>query len=163
MTTHGNATAARRNLGAEIRWVEEGHRIHHDPEAHAFYTRSDTSGRRYDLEAHAVLMGDGSWPVAFGCNCPNGVQGSPPAIGTTGCKHRAGLARRLEREGLIALVDGRWEATAHAIHVLTHPGDDEPEPVCAECGGALVDHQPVKASRYREATGRLCGRCIFVA
>lgn len=92
--------AVERNLGAEVRAVEEGHRCRLDAARGLFLVKSDTSGRTYELGAKAY-----DDLVAIHCTCPAGVKRHVPA-GQTVCKHAALVARRLEREGLVRF-DGR--------------------------------------------------------
>lgn len=106
-------TAAARNLAAEVRAVEEGHRARLDQGA--IVVTSDTHhGKAYRVTAVSVWAGQ---PITFTCT-PEGdaayrddhlhTVGAP---GVTPCKHAALAARRLEREGLAELAGGRWLAT----------------------------------------------------
>lgn len=103
-------TAAQRNVAAECRFVEEGHRVYlvHD---HA-EVKSDTLDRvTYEVRAH----GEGDL-VVFSCTCTGGRRGRQVPRGVTPCKHAAGLGRRLERAGLAdwVPVTGRWHVTDKA-------------------------------------------------
>lgn len=111
-------TVAERNLDAEVRGVEEGHRawlLHGDA---AVKVVSDTEpGKFYEVTAWAAPSG----PIMFRCvphggRCEGGrwndhgdLRSDP---GVLGCKHAGVAARRLEREGLARLdPDGRWMST----------------------------------------------------
>lgn len=117
---NSTTTAAARNLAAEVRAVEEGHRARLDQGA--IVVTSDTHhGKAYRVTAVSVWAGQ---PITFTCT-PEGdaayrddhlhTVGAP---GVTPCKHAALAARRLEREGLAELAAGRWVAT-HLAQRLT--------------------------------------------
>lgn len=142
------AARGTRNLAAEVRWIEEGHQVHADPAAGVFWTVSERTGQRYEMTATAQVMGDGTAPIAFGCTCPSGAR--PVAIGSTGCKHRAGLARRLMRDGLAGMVEGRWVATPKALDVVNAP-------TCIACGSSDDDVARRPVDTRGEAV--LCARC----
>ncbi len=89
-----------RNLAAELRAIEEGHRARLDSERHCLLVKSDSSDRNYELVPRAI----GGYLVVS-CTCPAGQHRSAP-IGDLVCKHAALVARRLERYGLVRF-DGR--------------------------------------------------------
>ncbi len=119
-------TPATRNLAAEVRAVEEGHRARLD--GASLVVTSDTHhGKQFRV--HATTFGPGS-PVQFVCTPEgdgafrndHGRRTSAP--GVCGCKHAALAARRLEREGLAVLVDGQWvgsELARSEAEVLADP------------------------------------------
>jgi hypothetical protein len=107
---------AQRNLDAEVKAVEAGHRaVVRDG---AVYVVSDTRhDKRYRVETLPVYAGD---QVTFLCQ-PEGSGGYQDdhlvaqATGVVPCMHAALLARRLEREGLVKLDNhGCWVATEKA-------------------------------------------------
>lgn len=127
-----SSSPAARNLAAEVRAVEEGHRARLDNGA--ILVTSDTHhGKAYRVTATSVWAGQ---PVTFTCT-PEGDAAyrddhlhTVGVAGVTPCKHAALAARRLEREGLAELVDGRWVAT-HLAQRLATPApivdlDDDP-------------------------------------
>lgn len=111
-------TPAERNLAAEVRAVEEGHRAFMQNDGRRDWVKvvSDTHhGKSYRVDLLALLHGE---PITFTCS-PHGaaaytddhlVRQVEP--GVAGCKHAALAARRLEREGKAELVGGRWVATS---------------------------------------------------
>jgi hypothetical protein len=124
-------TTTDRTVAAEARFVEEGHHtfIGHDAQGHFVRIVSDIlghTGKSWRVRAHVTGPG---LPVIFTC-CPDGDtrDGHPEHSslhGITDCKHMAGAARRLEREGLAELlppgrygdlvtVHSRWVATDRA-------------------------------------------------
>ncbi len=116
-----NSTAAR-NLAAEVRAVEEGHRARLDG-ASVVVTSDTVHGKQFRVGAASVPGG----PIQFVCT-PEGAGAfrsdhgrCTAAPGTTGCKHAALAARRLEREGLAALDAGVWVSTATAT--VSAPAD----------------------------------------
>lgn len=121
-----NALAS--NTAAEARFIEEGHRCHLIPGG-AIRVVSDTHHDKHYIVSFIVsLVGD---PVTFTCT-PEGTGAyrddhltcTGPA-GVVPCKHAAGAARRLAREGLIVLdQDGRWAVTAAAAVPPLGPDDD---------------------------------------
>lgn len=126
-------TAARRNLDAEVRAVEEGHRAFVD--GASIVVVSDTHhGKRYRVHAHAGVAGS---LITFQC-APEGNRcysddhlATAGAPGVTPCKHAALAARRLEREGLAELdADFHWTATPLAGQLAPAPApvveDDDP-------------------------------------
>lgn len=122
-------SAAARNVGAECRFVEEGHRVYLVDD-HA-EVKSDTLDRvRYEMRAYGV--GD---LIVFSCTCAGGHRGRQVPRGVTPCKHTAGLARRLERAGLAAWVsvDGRWHVTgrARSLGLVRAPFDNSADPPTA--------------------------------
>lgn len=101
MLTYENSTAAA-TLAAEVRFVEEGHRVHLDTAAHAFTVVSDSRpGVKYE-----ITVGARGTEMVFTCSCPAGhhAKGNRPLP----CKHASGVARRLERAGLAAFDGRRW-------------------------------------------------------
>lgn len=107
-----------RNLRAEARAVEDGHRAFVMSDGSGTWIRvvSDTvRGKWYRVEAIDTGLG-----VMFRCE-PQGERAfeddhlrATSAPGVTPCKHAALAARRLEREGLAKLVDGLWFSTGPA-------------------------------------------------
>ncbi len=108
-------STAERNLAAEVRAVEEGHRARLD--GASIVVTSDTHhGKQFRVSAGSVP----GQPISFTCT-PEGVDAyrndhgrCTAAPGVCGCKHAALAARRLEREGLAELVAGVWVSTATA-------------------------------------------------
>lgn len=107
---------AERNLAAEVRAVEEGHRAY-VMEGGWVRVVSDTyEGKSYRVEFRAGFVGEG---VTFTCDPEEGrklyqddhlhVESRVP--GHTPCKHAALAARRMEREGLVRMERGLWVAT----------------------------------------------------
>lgn len=134
---------ARRNLDAEVRAVEEGHRayVQDGGWVRVVSDRFEGTGKHYRVEVEPAAPGRG---IGFSCR-PAGfaafeedhkVATAEPGI--VPCKHAALAARRLEREGLAVLVAGRW----------VYPGQPETHP-CRTCGADL------------EGRGSLCGRCLL--
>lgn len=113
------ASIAVRNIAAEVRFVEEGHRATLLPGG-AIRVVSDTHhGKGYRVEFSALAAGE---PIRWSCQ-PEGRAAFTDdhllvtaSDGSLPCKHAAGAARRLEREGLAALDRlGRWVATEKAV------------------------------------------------
>lgn len=175
-----DASAALRNLGAEVRAVEEGHRCRWDATRRLFLVKSDSGARTYELTVGAQVAPDGDPLLVVSCTpCPSSSRQRPAGI--LGCKHRGLVARRLERMGFARFDGARWRVRPTVVDLAAsvtafvpctvcggtvNPQEAAagyttcehcPEPTCAECGGALVDDQGVK--RYRAATATLCGRC----
>ncbi|MBV9660453.1 MAG: hypothetical protein JO337_04785 [Acidimicrobiales bacterium] len=99
---------AGRALAAEIRFVEEGHRVFLDSDRHCFTVVSDSRpGVRYEI----VVVRQGGWLRAV-CDCPAGRHAKAGV--QTACKHGAGVLRRGAREGWARWEDGRWVATGAA-------------------------------------------------
>lgn len=118
-----NAVAAQRNLAAEVRAVEAGHTaVVINTADQAWRTRwsvvSDTyQGKRYEVALAARPWDDGE-TLAFVCTPSGRMAGADDHLvtvtqdsGVVPCMHAATVARRLERENLAKLVDGRWVAT----------------------------------------------------
>ena len=112
------ATLAERNIAAEARGVEAGHRAFAQPDG-SVLVKSDTyPGKRYRVTYTASHVGAG---VAFTCT-PEGEAAyrddhlrTIGAPGVLPCMHAGLAARRLEREGLARFAeDGRWVATDRA-------------------------------------------------
>lgn len=127
-------TTTDRTVAAEARFVEEGHRTFLGHDAQGYFVRivSDIlghTGKSWRVRAHVTGPG---LPVIFTC-CPDGDtrDGHPEHSslhGITDCKHMAGAARRLEREGLAQLLppgrygdvitrDSRWVATGRVAEL----------------------------------------------
>lgn len=103
------ASTASRNLAAEVRAVEEGHKVRIDHARGVFLVRSDSGPRTYALTAQGQ---DGV--VVVSCDCPAGVRTQVPR-GQVPCKHAALICQRLGRAGLVMLDDfGKWLITAKA-------------------------------------------------
>lgn len=121
-------SAAARNVGAECRFVEEGRRVYLVDD-HA-EVKSDTLDRvRYEVRAYGV--GD---LAVFSCHpCPSAKRHVPR--GVTPCKHAAGLARRMERHGLVEWreADGLWHVTdkARDLGLVQPPFDNSADPPTA--------------------------------
>lgn len=128
-------TLEERNLAAEVRGVEEGHR--------AFLVVDDDDGPylRVVSDSHpnkaymvkAVAFGAGE-RVQFTCK-PMGNKAyeddhlyATQAPGFAPCKHAAVAARRLEREGLLVWQGGAWYTTEQAEDILYihHNGPEDP-------------------------------------
>lgn len=102
---------ADKNLHAEIRGIEEGHRAFVQDGGWVMVTSDTHPGKKYRVEFHAHVVGDG---IIFTCKPDHGpglyqddhlfITGRP---GVVPCKHAALAARRLEREGL-AIFNGSW-------------------------------------------------------
>lgn len=105
-----STTPATRNLNAEVRAVENGHRAFAD--GPSIVVVSDTyHDKRYRVTPHAHAVGE---PISFVCRPEGDRVGdndhdttSAPA-GVTPCMHAALAARRMERDGRARLDDGRW-------------------------------------------------------
>lgn len=119
---------AERNLAAEVRGVECGHRAIVLPGG-AIKVVSDTHhGKHYVVTFAAASVGG---RVAFTCT-PHGSQAyrddhlttTSRCAGLVPCMHAAIAARRLERERLIDLNDrGEWIATPRAAIAQPAPVD----------------------------------------
>lgn len=103
-------TPAERNLAAEVRAVEEGHRAVVQEGGWVRVVSDVRTGKWYRVE----FAGWRGMPVVFTCR-PGGdgaYQGdhrNTTGVGVTPCKHAALAARRLEREGLAHLdAEGKW-------------------------------------------------------
>ena len=106
------------NVAAETRFVEEGHHALLLPDGSVKVVSDSTDGRWYEVRFHAGYAGD---LVVFHCE-PRGrdtyqnghldLTGRP---GVVPCKHAAGAARRLSREGLIRFEAHGWTATDAAV------------------------------------------------
>lgn len=104
---------AERNLQAEVRAVESGHRCYVDEETGACRIVSDTHhGKNYIVTFAATEHG----PAVFHCEPtgPRAYEDDHMAVtfdpGVAGCFHSALSARRLARDGLIRLDEatGLW-------------------------------------------------------
>lgn len=121
------SSAAARNIGAECRFVEEGHRVYLVEDRAEVV--SDTLDRvRYEVRAIGV-----GGLVVFSCTCPAGTRGRQTPRGVTPCKHAAGLARRLERHALAVYAGGNWRITprAEALGMVAPAFDNSGDPPCA--------------------------------
>lgn len=129
-TTHRTRnipTASERNVAAEARAVEDGHRsILVTPDLGGPFIKvvSDTNhGKWFRVGAEATTDG-----VVFTCqpHGPRGCRDHGRKVGDAGivpCKHAALAARRLEREGLAHLdASGRWVSPLVAA---TEPATDD--------------------------------------
>jgi hypothetical protein len=97
------AARALRNLHAELRHVESGHRVRLAPDGRCALVTSDSEpGVTRRVRAEGV-----NGLVRFACDCPAGSN-LHVADGDVKCRHSAGLARRLEREGLARFDGTRW-------------------------------------------------------
>lgn len=127
-----------RTIAAEARFVEEGHRavLGHDHRGHFVRIVSETLGHEgKGWKVRAAVSGPGL-PVAWSCAPDGPVRDghlSHGCVGRTSCKHMAGLARRLERAGLVELAtvegerDAQWLATEKACPAPAPvPADDDP-------------------------------------
>lgn len=104
MLTYSNQAV----IAAEVRFVEEGHRVNLDTAAHAFTVVSDTRpGVKYE-----ITVGRRGAELVFHCTCPAGrfAKGNRPCP----CKHSVGVARRGEREGWASFDGRRWIAIGAA-------------------------------------------------
>lgn len=121
-------TIADRNIAAEVRGHEAGHRAFVGPGG-AIRVKSDTYAGKHYVVTFAAARVDGA--VVFTCT-PQGegaysddhlhMVGGP---GLAPCMHSGVAARRLEREGLIRFTDrGEWAATEKAAKPV--PVDDDP-------------------------------------
>ena len=123
------STPAERNLAAETRAVEEGHRAISDGYRYRIVSDTDPD-KHYRVTPSAHAAGDF---VSFSCSPTHdgaadhgyAYSGAP---GTAGCKHAALAARRLEREGRARLDEaGRWVALgpvgAALEAILNRPAD----------------------------------------
>lgn len=136
-----------RNLAAEVRAVEEGHRAYLARDARGPFLRvvSDTKpGKAYRVTAHASA-GSGR-PLVITCQPIGATDGHDhhtvtSTDGIAPCKHAAVALRRLERHGLAAYAPGyidqandrvgcsRWVATitAETASAANRPvTDDDP-------------------------------------
>lgn len=108
------ANPAEKNLAAEVRGVEEGHKVFAQPGGH-YSVVSDTHHQKsYRVDALPTPAGH---PIPFLCQ-PEGNKAytddhrvKSDGAGVTGCKHAALVARRLEREGKASFDGTRWKAT----------------------------------------------------
>lgn len=124
---------AARNLAAEVRAVEEGHRAFVMPGGWVRVVSDTHAGKTYRVEFVAV-----GGLVSFSCR-PEGEHAytddhlaASAAPGVTPCKHAALAARRLEREGLARLEGGHWCSTVEPADECPHEwGTDG---ICALCG-----------------------------
>lgn len=105
------AAVVARNLGAEVRAVEEGHRCRLDAARSLFLVLSDSGARTYELAAGASVHGY----LVVSCTCPAGIKGRQRPAGTLPCKHAALVARRLERADLARFDGTRWMADVPAV------------------------------------------------
>jgi hypothetical protein len=150
-------TSTDRTTAAEARFVEEGHHavLDHDDQGPYLRVVSETLGHRGIAYAVRVATAGPGRPLVFTC-APLGpvygdghrtlssVNGVPP------CKHAAGAARRLGREGhaeaippgvhgSIATRDTRWVAALAVATpgplVLVPPLDTDAYPTAAEGHG----------------------------
>lgn len=118
-------TPAERNLAAEVRAVEEGHRALLNgripvalPASFCNVVSDTKPGKRYQVRASASPAG----PIIFTCEPQGRHAYEDDHLGLTGepgivcCKHAAVAARRLEREGLARLdaTTGCWVDTRGA-------------------------------------------------
>ncbi len=119
------STPATRNLAAEVRAVEEGHRARLD--GASLVVTSDTHhGKQFRITATTPWAGQ---PVTFTCTPEgdgafrndHGRRTAQP--GVCGCKHAALAARRLEREGIVVLAAGQWVASELAGPAPEVPAD----------------------------------------
>lgn len=105
-----------RTLAAEIRWVEEGHRARLAAGQPTRFVISSDTLPKVTYKLGVSIVGE---TVVFTCDhstydrttCKQ-VDGRQPTRTFVPCKHGAGAARRLEREGLLRWEAGRWVGTA---------------------------------------------------
>lgn len=90
-------------LAAEVRFVEEGHRVRIDTDRHVFLVKSDTSDRTYELVATAQ-----AGLLRVSCTCPAGRHARTNAA--LPCKHSLGVCEKLELHGLARFDGQRWLA-----------------------------------------------------
>lgn len=125
-------TTADRTIAAEARGVEEGHqaRLGHDAKGSFVRVTSDILGHTGKSWIVRVVTAGPGHPLTFTCT-PDGEWRDGHKVltscnGETPCKHMSRAARRLEREGLAALIApgvhgpiattvSRWVATAKAF------------------------------------------------
>ena len=130
-------------VNAEVRWVEQGH--------HAFFIAgpdrrfecvSDSKpGVRYSLQAEARSGPDG-FVIHVSCSCPSGQNRDHLPIP---CRHAAGIARRLVREGLAVL-------GLDLVYRLPTALQPAPKTTCSKCGAEV---EPI------QARDPLCDNCVF--
>jgi hypothetical protein len=118
-------TVAQRNLDAEVRGVEAGHRALAQPDGSIRVVSDTHHDKHYVVTFTAPFAGSA---VVFTC-APHGTAayrddhlhtvGGP---GLTPCMHAALAARRLEREGLVRFTGAEWVATDKAA--APAPTDD---------------------------------------
>lgn len=121
-------TVGQRNLDAEVRGVEAGHRAFVVPGG-AIRVISDTHHEKhYVVTFAAAYVGSG---VVFTCDPHGNAAYRDDHLHTIGgpglvpCMHAGIAARRLEREGLIRFTErGEWVATDRAAK--PQPADDDP-------------------------------------
>lgn len=110
------ASTAQRNLAAEIRAYEEGHRAYVDGREDRYRVISDTRhGKIYRVTVAALEPDE---PIVFHC-APDGtgcyhddhLQVRSREPGHVPCKHAALVARSMERKGQVRFVEGLWQAT----------------------------------------------------
>lgn len=113
-------TVAERNIDAEVRGVEEGHRAFVQDDG-SIEVISDTHHEKQYRVTYRASTIDGL--VSFECK-PKGNRcykddhlATSPRPGLVGCKHAAIAARRLEREGLITLFEGIWFVTEDVLAI----------------------------------------------
>ena len=128
-------------VNAEVRWVEEGHRafFRSGPDRHFEIVSDSDPGVRYRLSVEARQVG-GRYLIHVFCNCKSGQNRDHLPVP---CKHAAGVARRMVREGF---------AVNDAGTFLLHPRLVPAPPTnCATCGKML--ERPSEAS--------VCGECAL--
>ncbi|MDQ2781797.1 MAG: hypothetical protein M3Y26_04575 [Actinomycetota bacterium] len=106
-------TTAAANIAAEVRGIESGRNCRWSASDHCFIVHSEGSDRTYELSVSAA-----DDLLVISCTCPAGTKGAqrPRPAGVQGCKHRAILARRLERAGHAHFgTDGRWHVSTDLL------------------------------------------------
>lgn len=109
---------AQKNLAAEVRAIEEGHRAVLQDDGTILVVSDTHHGKAYRVRTLPCRAGE---TVTFLCEpegdaCYSDDHQTAQGTGVVPCKHAALLARRLEREGLVRLAPwGQWIATAKAI------------------------------------------------
>lgn len=133
----GTTDIVDRTVAAEARFVEEGHRTYLRRDHRGYYVRivSETlghTGKAWRVRTEAAGPG---LPIVFTCEPDGDTRDGHPEHsslrGITDCKHMAGAARRLERNGLAELLPpGRYGdlVTVHSRWVATPKACPEPAP-----------------------------------
>lgn len=109
---------AARNIAAEVRGVEEAHLCRWD--GHQFVVRSDSGPRTYELSVSASVP---DHRLVISCSCP--AQRSQVSAGQLGCKHRALVARRLERMGFARFDGVRWVVVVEDLLAAAGSGGED--------------------------------------
>lgn len=113
-------TVTERMIAAECRFVEEGHHVRLAGDGAHMLVTSDVLPR-VTYRVGVSMVGE---TIVFTCDhicydrrTGERIDGRQPARTFTPCKHGAGCARRLAREGLVRWDGSRWMPTDLALEV----------------------------------------------